>query len=555
MFDAADLALIQDEGARRAIRALLNLVEELRAENQSLRADNQRLRDEVARLKGEQGQPAIKPAVKTDLSSEAERRQPRAWRKGAKRDQLTIDRTERLRVERAQLPADAEFKGYQRVVVQDLVLRRDTVCFEKEKWYARSTGSSYLAALPAGYQGQFGPGLRALALVLAYGGHMSEAKILEVVRGAGVRISAGHLSHLLSEQREPFDAEAAAVLEAGLRSSPWQHLDDTETRVNGQPRHCQILCNPLYSAAQTTAQKDRLTIIDVLRGAKSTARVYRRTAEAERVLTGTPGDSPPLRRMLAQLPWEQDLDEATLQELLEQARPPLGIQQQARLREALAIAAYRARTDGPVVKLLVCDDAPQFRAVTEELALCWVHEGRHYKKLSPWVPLHRALLAEFLARFWGYYGQVLAYRQQPSVPERVRLEAAFDTLFATQTGYRLLDERIALTRAKKASLLRVLAHPEIPLHNNPAELGARQRVRQRDVSFGPRSEAGCQAWDTFLTLSATAKKLGVSFSQYVQDRLTQSHQIPPLAQLIAERAPALRLGASWAAPSPSPPTY
>ncbi len=547
MFDAADLAAIQDEGARRAIRALLNLVEELRAENQSLRAEVQRQRDEIARLKGEQGQPDVKPAAKADLSSEAERRQPRAWRKGAKRDQLTIDRTERLRVERASLPADAEFKGYQRVVVQDLVLRRDTVCFEKEKWYARSSGRTYLAPLPAGYQGQFGPGLRALALVLAYGGHMSEAKILEVVRGAGVRISAGHLSHLLSEQREPFDAEAAAVLEAGLRSSAWQHLDDTETRVNGQPRHCQILCNPLYSAAQTTPKKDRLTIIDVLRG--GAARVYRRTAEVEQALTEG-GDSPPLRRMLTQLPWEQDLDETTLQELLDAARcaSRLGTQQQARLREALAIAAYRARTDGPVVKLLVCDDAPQFRAVTEELALCWVHEGRHYKKLTPWMPLHRALLADFLTRFWGYYGALLAYRQQPSAPEARRLETAFDTLFATETGYRLLDERIALTRAKKASLLRVLAHPEIPLHNNPAELGARQRVRQRDVSFGPRSEAGCQAWDTFLTLSATARKLGVSFSQYVQDRLTQSHQIPPLAQLIQERAPTLRLGASWAGP-------
>jgi hypothetical protein len=33
----------------------------------------------------------------------------------------------------------------------------------------------------------------------------------------------------------------------------------------------------------------------------------------------------------------------------------------------------------------------------------------------------------------------------------------------------------------------VLEHPELPLHNNPAELGARQRVRKRHISFGPRS--------------------------------------------------------------------
>jgi len=46
-------------------------------------------------------------------------------------------------------------------------------------------------------------------------------------------------------------------------------------------------------------------------------------------------------------------------------------------------------------------------------------------------------------------------------------------------------------------LLCVLAHPEVPLHNNPAELGARQRVRKRDVSFGLRSRAAVTAWDIF----------------------------------------------------------
>ncbi len=51
----------------------------------------------------------------------------------------------------------------------------------------------------------------------------------------------------------------------------------------------------------------------------------------------------------------------------------------------------------------------------------------------------------------------------------------------------------------------VLKHPEIPLHNNPAELEARQRVRKRDVSFGPRTQDGIEAWDTFMSLAATAQ--------------------------------------------------
>jgi hypothetical protein len=213
--------------------------------------------------------------------------------------------------------------------------------------------------------------------------------------------------------------------------------------------------------------------------------------------------------------------------------------------DAAAVAAYHAQTEWPVVRLLVCDGALQFTWVTEDLALCWVHEGRHYKKLTPVVPQHRQALDDFLEDFWKFYDELLAYRTQPTPEERPRLEAAFDTLFTTVTGYQALDQRIAMTGAKKTSLLMVLEHPEIPWHNNPAELGARQRVRKRDISFGPRTAEGVKAWDTFMSLAATTRKLGVNFSHYLHDRITGANQLPRLADLIEERARTLNLGASW----------
>ena len=85
-------------------------------------------------------------------------------------------------------------------------------------------------------------------------------------------------------------------------------------------------------------------------------------------------------------------------------------------------------------------------------------------------------------------------------------------------------------------MLIVLDHPEIPLHNNPAELGARTRVRKRVVSFGTRTVCGTKAWDTFMTLVATAKKLGVSFYAYVFDRVSELYAMPSLAELIQQRA-------------------
>jgi len=114
-----------------------------------------------------------------------------------------------------------------------------------------------------------------------------------------------------------------------------------------------------------------------------------------------------------------------------------------------------------------------------------------------------------------------------------------------------LNERIAKSRARKAILLAVLAHPEIPLHNNPAELGARQRVRKRDVSFGPQSDTGRQCWDTFSSLVETAKKLGVSVHAYFADRVRHAGLVPRLDTLITQQAAALNLGASWPAVHPA----
>jgi hypothetical protein len=150
------------------------------------------------------------------------------------------------------------------------------------------------------------------------------------------------------------------------------------------------------------------------------------------------------------LPREQDWDEASLRQWLEEHLPHLGPQQRKWILDATAVAAYHAQEEFPVVRLLVCDDAPQFNGVTAELALCWVHEGRHYKKLMPSVPYHRRLLDDYLERFWTFYRALLTYRQQPTAVEHARLAAEFDGLFSAVTGYRALDERIAKTQGEES---------------------------------------------------------------------------------------------------------
>jgi hypothetical protein len=546
MLEDLDLHSITDDRARALIRHLLNLLEDVTADLRAAQAEIQRLRDELNRIKGEQGQPTIKantpPPPPKDHSSEQERRTPQAWVKGRKTARIPIDREQVAQVDPDCLPPDAVFKGYEDVVVQDVIFRTDNILFHKEKFYSPSQHTTFLASLPQGYRGQFGPGIKSLALVLYFGGQMSEPKVAELLRSVGVQISDGAVSNLLIKDQAAFHAEQDALYQAGLASSPWQHLDDTSTRVNGQNGYCHIVCNPLSTAYVTTAAKDRLTIIDVLTNHRP--RRFLVNAEALGYVEAG-GLSAVRRRQLAQVPSAVIMDEATLLALLEVHLPGLGLQQRKWILDATAVAAYHADLEYPVVRLLVCDDAPQFTLVTAELALCWVHEGRHYKKLVPYVPYHRTLVEDFVQRFWAYYDQLLAYREQPTPEEAARLDGGFEVLFATVTGYQALDERIAKTRAKKGCLLMVLTHPEIPLHNNPAELGARARVRKRDVSFGPRTREGAQAWDTFMTLVETATKLGVSFYHSIHDRVSGAYQMPPLADLIEERAKLLNLGVSW----------
>lgn len=95
------------------------------------------------------------------------------------------------------------------------------------------------------------------------------------------------------------------------------------------------------------------------------------------------------------MPWDKVMDEATLEHHLATTVPGLGPTQRRWVLEAMAVAAYHAQPGYPMVRLLVCDDAHAFNSVTDELALCWIHEGRHYAKLDSLLIHNRRLLRRF----------------------------------------------------------------------------------------------------------------------------------------------------------------
>jgi len=538
------VAGVRDDAARRAILALLRVVEIDAETIRQLKEENQKLRDENNRLKGQQGKPDIRPKNKNkirDVSSERERKEKKGNRnrtRGSKKDQVKVDRTEVCELDRSQLPADAEFKGYAEVTVQDLIIATDNVLFRKEIYYSKSENKTHTALVPAGHEGGYGPNIKAMVLMMKSACNMSESKILDFLHNGKIIISAGTVSNMLIKGKEEFHEEKEQIVRAGLEATIYQQIDDTSARVNGENQYTQILCNPYYTAYFTFEHKNRLTILEILRTGKEEGGrglkyifndeafgILRQLRVAKKIIDE-----------LGRFKSEKELCKEEIEQLLSEHFPFLNERARTRILEATAIASYHQEEDYPVIPILLCDDAPQFKLLTEYLALCWVHEGRHYKKLSPVVPYNVRRLEGFITRYWEYYRKLLGYKREPSQEQSACLSEEFDRLFSSETGYDALDERIAKTKAKKENMLLVLKYPELPLHNNASELAARQQARKRDVSLHTIVPDGTRANDTVLSIVETCKKLGINCYDYFLDRISRLSLIPPLADMITAKS-------------------
>ena len=529
-----------------AVQKLLNLVEQLVADQRTTLAEVQRLKElleEKKRKKTTTASAPPSPDTAADHSSEKQRRerQPPATKAAIDRrsfKDLVIHEERPCPVDPQQLPPDAQRCADELVVVQDIRIEAHNIRFLRHVYYSPSRGQFFRGPLPPGYDaGDFGAELRSLIIALKYCGNMSEPKIRELLDNFDVQISAGSVSHVLTDTADELADDYREIFLAGLGTTAYQQTDDTSARVAGEFWHTHILCNPFYTLYATHPHKNRLTILAVLQHARTDELQYRFDATT--------------RQWLAEweLPqkWQDRVAElgdctlaaAELKTLLDawfgEDREP-----QARLdiEQTAAIIYYRQQTAVPVVPTLVCDDAAQFKSITENLALCWVHDGRHYARLTPVVPSHAEQLRTFQKRYWDNYAKLQRYRDGPSEEQAAALREEFATLFSTHTGYDALDARIAKTLAKSAGLLTVLSHPEVPLHNNDSELGARVSARRRDVSLHSKSARGARSMDIFTTVVQTCKKLGESAYRYLRARLLHLPDHPRLATLIRAAAAA-----------------
>ena len=450
--------------------------------------------------------------------------------------EISIDREETCCVDNELLPDDAEPKGHKPKVVQDAVIKTDNVLFKREIYWSPSQQKTYIGEIPAGYEGDFGPNINSQILSFKYINNMSIPKIKEFYENIGILISGSYISNCLTKKLDIFHKEKFELYKASLEVGDWQQIDDTGSRVNGQNCYTHIVCNDLCTVFFTTVKKNRLTILDILRNFESRSFVFNK--ETFELLKQLKISQKLINKLLNEVEHNKELNEKEMEEILAEIfpDPAKGKINRIRIMEAAAISSYHNETGKPIVKVLVSDDAPQFKLITDEQMLCWIHDGRHYKKLNPVVPLHQEKLESFLNDYWEYYRKLFNYKQHPCPEYSDSLSAEFNDLFSTITGYDDLDDRISKTKAKKDNLLAVLKHPEIPLHNNGAENGARVEKRRADVSLQTKTDEGTKAKDTMMSIVETCKKLGVSAYKFINDRISRTFEHPSLAELIKLKA-------------------
>jgi hypothetical protein len=107
--------------------------------------------------------------------------------------------------------------------------------------------------------------------------------------------------------------------------------------------------------------------------------------------------------------------------------------------------------------------------------------------------------------------------------------------------YSQLNTCIKRTVKNREQLLGVLKYPDLPLHNNSSELGARQKARKRDISLHTMTDKGTKVQDAWMTIVQTAIKLGVNIYEYIQEKISNAKsETPSLSELIYQKASSIK---------------
>jgi hypothetical protein len=412
-------------------------------------------------------------------------------------------------------------------VVQELEIHPHTTCYLLEHWRF-PTGEYVTAPVPATAVrgGHYGPRLVSYVLHQYYHAHVTQPLLRARLHDWGIEISAGQLNHLLTEGHDAFHEEKAALKAAGLATSSYLRADDTGARHRGRNGYCTYIGNEQFAWFASTESKSRVNFLELLQA----ERRYEINAEALAYLAAR-GLAAGHREMLAARPvvLTDPQDWAAHLRRHRADSPRAG----ALATEGALIGGLAAQGFNLDIGL-VSDDAGQFDRFVH--GLCRVHAERPLSHLVPPNESDRRAIGWVRRQVWFLYRDLKAYRCAPDPATKDRITADFEALCATETTCEPLNQVLRGLHRNQAELLRVLERPDLPIHNNRSETDLRDIVKKRHISAGTRSADGRRCRDTFASLKKTCRKQGISFWEYLKDRVAGLNAIPSLAELIRRPA-------------------
>ena len=412
-------------------------------------------------------------------------------------------------------------------------MARNTL-YRLERWEGPD-GQPIEAKLPSEVKGHFGNALQCYILYQYHQCHVTEPLLLEALREFGIDISAGQINAILTEDKDGFHQEKDGLFTTGLSVSLYVQADDTGARHDGRNGVCTVIGNEWFTWFKSTRFKSRINFLKLLR---ANARDYVISEEAIKYMKARKLPHRPLMTLSLGLGhvfesrkhWKRYLASVGMTE-----KRHIRIATEATLIGSLISHGFSKEL------IILSDDAGQFEIKRLLHALCWIHAERNIKKIIPSTDEQRSDLDQVRDQIWAYYRELKQYRKEClSSGDHPRWKASllwqFDEIFKTKTCFATLNCALKRIYKNKAELLLVLEHPEVPLHNNGSETDIREYVTRRKVSGSTRSPLGRQARDTFASLKKTCRKLGVSFWQYLNDRVAHAEKIPDLSQLVLNKA-------------------
>jgi hypothetical protein len=523
------------------VEQLLDVIEQLVEENRRQAESIQQLRDEIAVLKGEKKKPQFKASgmeKKTDPEDDEKgdgnpgsggSGQRPGSAKRNKKAKLPIHREVRIAPEQP-LPAGSRFKGYQDVVIQDIKIEPVNTRYRLEVWVTPE-GEYRRGRLPEVLrESRFGPQLRRFVLYQHHHCQVTQPLLHEQLREWGVDISAGQINALLSGHNDAFFAEKDQILVTALQVSRSITVDDSGARHQGKNGYVTQIGNAHFAWFSSTSSKSRINFLQLLHAGTIHYGLNEHTVEYWR-----DQGLPQKPRQLLQARWAGTIAEP---ECWQAYLDELGIDDERHRRIATEGALLGGLIDrGFSLDLaIVSDGAGQFAILLH--ALCWVHAERLVHKLIPLNAHHREDQQRVRGEIWELYRDLKRYQTDPDPARAPLLAARFDDIFTQRTSFQTLNRTLKRLHGHKDKLLLVLERPDIPLHTNGSENDIRGHVKWRKVSGGTCSELGRRSRDTFASLKKTCRKLGISFWEYLSDRIHGHGWIPPLPDIIRQRASA-----------------